>query len=67
MLTGNHPLPMRATCNTREALFSVLQRLSFLAVREDFIFCEYSLRFLRGQQSLNMEVAEMLRALGVEA
>ena len=58
---------MRATCNTREALFSVLQRLSFLAVREDSSFCEYSLRFLRGQQSLNMEVAEMLRALGVEA
>jgi hypothetical protein len=67
ILSGNHPLRMKTVCNTREALFSVLLRLSFLAPREDFSSCRQYLRVLRGQQSLNTEVAEMLRALGVTA
>jgi hypothetical protein len=34
---------------------------------EDFSSCQQYLRGLRGRQSLNTEVARMLRALGVEA
>jgi len=39
----------------------------FFAGREDFSSCQQYLRVLRGQRSLNTEVAEKLRALGVEA
>ena len=44
-----------------------LLRLSFFAAREDFSSCQQHLCVLRDQQSLNTEVAEMLRALCVKA